>query len=83
MFLRSDEAIRDSVIEVLRQRLPNGEVEVEATVEDGVVNLFGNVPTRDLFDLAEVSAGAVSGVVEVDNDLVYREPAAVAPIAGD
>jgi CBS domain-containing protein len=83
VFLRSDEAIRDSVIEVLRQRLPNGEVEVEATVEDGVVNLSGNVPTRDLFDLAEALTGAVPGVVEVDNDLVYRVPAAVAPIAGD
>jgi CBS-domain-containing membrane protein len=83
VFLRSDEAIRDAVVDVLRERLPVGEVEVEATVTDGVVNLSGNVTTRDLFDIAEKSAGAVPGVVEVDNDLVYREPAAVAPIAGD
>ena len=87
VFLRSDEAIQEAVIEVLRERVPFGEVEVEveveATVMDGVVNLSGKVPTRDLFDLAGVSAGAVPGVVEVDNDLVYREPAAVAPIAGD
>ena len=81
VFLRSDEAIRVAVIDALRERLPKGEF--EATVTDGVVNLSGKVPTRDLFDLAEDSAGAVPGVVEVDNDLVYREPAAVAPVAGD
>jgi CBS domain-containing protein len=83
VFLRSDEAIRDGAIEVLRDCLPNGVVDVEASVRDGVVNLTGEVPTRDLFDLAEESVGAVPGVVEVDNDLVYQEPAAVAPMAGD
>ena len=81
VFLRSDEAIRVAVIDALRERLPKGEF--EATVTDGVVNLSGKVPTRDDFDLAGDSAGAVPGVVEVDNDLVYREPAAVAPVAGD
>jgi osmotically-inducible protein OsmY len=54
-----------------------------STVADGVVNLSGDVPTRDLFDLAQESAVSGPGVVEVDSDLVHREPAGVASISGD
>ena len=83
VFLRSDRAIADAVVDALRELPQSAEVEVEATIKDGVVSLSGKVPTRDLFDLAEELAGEVPGVVEVDNDLVYWEPAAVAQVAGD
>jgi CBS-domain-containing membrane protein len=72
-FLRSDESIRREVAEdLLRKMLWIDNRTVEVDVQEGVVQLAGELETKSLVELVGRLADAVEGVVGVDNRLRYR-----------
>lgn len=74
VFLRSDEEIRDEVVnEVLRRYLWQDVKLVEVDVNDGVVTLRGTFDVRSLVPIAERLTGSVEGVIGVVNELSYEQ----------
>lgn len=72
VFLRSDLAIREEVIEDLSRKMWIGRGEVQVEVHDGVVALSGEVEQKSLVDIVVKLVHAVDGVVEVHAGLSYR-----------
>lgn len=71
--VRGDEEIAEDVRRELREDAMTAFLEIEVTVEDGVVTLQGMVPALEDADAAEEVASRVPGVVEVRDLLVVRE----------
>ncbi len=72
-YLRPDDGIRDEVAhEVLGKTMGIRPPEVEVRVADGVVTLHGSVDRRSTATIAVRLARAVSGVVDVVDELAYE-----------
>ncbi len=73
VFVQTDEAIRNEVVEdVFRRILWIEPPHVAVDVQDGVVTLAGELEQRSLVDIAVRLTVAVDGVVGVVNKLGYR-----------
>jgi len=68
-YRRSDQSIFEEICEVLTAHPQVDPVEMEITVEDGVVSLWGTVSTRDMKRMAEDAILDCRGVVDVINRL--------------
>ncbi|WP_327322614.1 CBS domain-containing protein [Streptomyces sp. NBC_01210] len=75
VFLRSDEAIADEIRRTVIQHLPPA-AQVEVSVTDGVVTLYGNLRDRALVSLLARAARAVEGVVDIRLSLNNQAPPA-------
>lgn len=73
VFLRSDDEIRDEVVEeVIRRYLWQDVKMVKVDVEEGVVTLRGTLDLRSLIPIAVWLTAAVEGVVRVVDELTYE-----------
>jgi CBS domain-containing protein/nitrate reductase NapAB chaperone NapD len=73
VFLRTDDEIRDEVLDhVFRKLLWIPPAEVEVTVDGGVVTLEGSVEQQSLQDLIHRLVRSVDGVVAIVDRLNYR-----------
>jgi CBS domain-containing protein len=73
VFLRSDDAIATEIRDdVLRHALAIDPDTVTVAVEEGVVRLEGQVENKSLARIAARLAGAVEGVVAVENRLRWK-----------
>lgn len=70
-YRRSDERIREDVLDLLTADPHLDATSIEVGVLDGVVVLSGRVPDRFQKRRAEADADAMSGVRDVDNRLVF------------
>lgn len=68
-YRRSDERIFEEICEVLTAHPKVDPVEMEITVEDGVVTLWGTVSNREMKRMAEDSILNCRGVIDVVNKL--------------
>lgn len=68
-YRRSDERIMEEVCEALTDHPQVDPIEVEVTVEDGVVTLWGTVSTRQMKRMAEDAVLDCRGVIDVVNRL--------------
>lgn len=68
-YRRSDERIYEEICEVLTAHPQVDPIEIELTVEDGVVTLWGTVSNRDMKRMAEDAILDCSGVIDVVNRL--------------
>ena len=72
-FTRPDEVIEDEIREdVIRRILFVDPESVDVVVEDGMVELKGELPTRTEVRLLEELSRRLDGVVAVSNDLTWR-----------
>ena len=69
---RSDERIFEEVCEILFRDPVIDASEIEVKVEKGIVYLRGNVSSRQIKRLSELSIENVLGVEDVVNQLSYR-----------
>ena len=82
-YLRTDRSIREEVlIDVLDRTMGIGPPEVEACVSDGIVTLRGTVDRRSTARIAVRLTRAVTGVVDVVDDLTYRDDDTQATLTG-
>lgn len=73
VFLRSDEDIREEVVDQIIAALVPGDVEsVNVDVRSNVITLFGKVDRRSDAEILERMSREVDGVVDVVNQLTYR-----------
>ena len=68
-----DEAIVDAVQSALRHDAATADLEIDVTVEQGVVRLRGTVPGPEDAENAEAVASRVRGVVEIVDELGVAE----------
>lgn len=68
-YRRSDESIFEEICEVLTAHPMVDPLEIEITVDDGVVNLWGTVSTREMKRMAEDAILDCRGVTDVINHL--------------
>lgn len=74
VFLRSDDQIRDEVVnEVMRRCLWQDVNLVQVDVKEGVVTLRGTLDVRSLIPIAVRLTSAVEGVVQVVDELTYDQ----------
>ena len=72
-FTRPDEVIEDEIREdVIRRILFVDPATVDVAVEDGLVSLAGELPTRTEVRLLEELSRRLDGVVAVSNELTWR-----------
>lgn len=64
-----DEALVDAVQAALRHDAATADLQIDVTVERGIVRLRGTVPGMEDVDNAEAVAGRVAGVVNVVDEL--------------
>lgn len=64
-----DEAIREAVLRELHEDSATTALEIEVTVEEGIVRLSGRVQSLDDAESAEEVAARVPGVVDVEEEL--------------
>ncbi|GAA0947520.1 CBS domain-containing protein [Pseudonocardia zijingensis] len=73
VFVRSDDEIRDAVVQqVFRQVLWVDPTEVEVSVTDGIVTMTGTVEQRSTAEIAERLVHRLDGVVDVVSALEFR-----------
>ncbi|ACY97608.1 MULTISPECIES: CBS domain-containing protein [Thermomonospora] len=73
VFLRSDEEIREDVVEqVIVRTLWQDPSTVQVRVHDGVVHLSGRVETKSLIPILTRFVAEVDGVVDVTEELTYE-----------
>ena len=70
----SDVAIREQLIEKLKNEPWADMARANATVEDGVVHLWGMVETDEQIRAMEVAARETPGVTSVDNHMSHIDP---------
>lgn len=71
-FTLSDDRIREDVCEILARDTQIDATEIEVTVHEGVVFLRGQVESRQVKRLAEISVENLPGVSDVINQLSFR-----------
>ena len=72
VFLRTDDAIREDIVDDLFKRLWIGPSELTVEVREGVVRLEGEVEQRSLIEILTRLVRAIDGVVDVESRLTYR-----------
>jgi osmotically-inducible protein OsmY len=72
VYLRADSAIRDEIVRDLLSRLWISQSELTVEVEDGVVQVHGEVEQRSMVDIVVRLIRAIDGVVEVVQHVTYR-----------
>lgn len=68
-----DEALADAVRLALNRDATTSDLDLQVTVENGIVYLHGTVPGLEDVDNAETVAGRVHGTVEVEEALQVRD----------
>ena len=72
VYLRSDEEIRDEIVnDIMVRYLATNPALVKVTVTDGVVTLAGELETKSMITIAIRMAQAVDGVVDVVGQLSF------------
>jgi osmotically-inducible protein OsmY len=66
--------IRDMVTRALKRNPYIDKSNIEVSVENGMVYLTGNVDNKFEKNIAGEVASAVRGVIDIQNDISYREP---------
>lgn len=66
--------IRDMVSQALKRNPYINKFNIEVSAQNGVVYLTGNADNKFEKDIAEQVVSAVKGVIDVQNDITYREP---------
>jgi CBS domain-containing protein len=79
VFLRSDADIHEHIIDVIKQCCAIDPSTVEVSVEDGVVNLHGQLERRGQIRPFVDAIRAVAGVVSVHDHLTYRHDDTIFP----
>ncbi len=80
---RSDVRVTEEVSESLYRNSAVDATEIEVSAKDGLVTLRGTVDSRDAKRTAEKCAEAISGVVDVQNELRVRSSSPLTiPAAG-